>query len=564
MKYRQISWLAMICCLLWLCTPLTVSAKLANGGQASSPGIKAYGCDLSFWNVGNDYSLIDFEKMKADGCDFAILRVGYEGTESRQNTLDAAFLTLYENAKAAGMDVGVYFYALATTYEGAVEDAQWCINLFETHHLSFEYPIYYDIEDPGNDADRPGHDALTPQEMTSLCLGWAETLEANGYYPGIYGMVNPLEAYTANYDMWYPHVAWVEGVPEFIPEEQDHSAICGMWQYSWKGSYDGAVGELDVNVAYKDYPTIMRKNGYNNMPVQWDTVPDVMPQAFGFLPNAYNADGEGIMVTYGNTDVTLTSNVNASWAWPSAYMSCYRLIDLTSTPCLTISKYGSSHFNVVLTYETDAGTVKTATLSDITAEAAGEYGAGTMTVQANIAKHLRTIGQYPANGVLRLCGLTYYIMGTNGNYTTFTQVAFTQAPYQEELTSSVYTIGDAYISRVDAGQTVAHFLSKLEDASGVAVYTANGDTLSDSDIVASGMRVVIEHEQAVVRSYTLCVTGDMNADGTISTVDARLTLHNVLSHKSLPEGQALCADYNHDGSINTADVREILLAAMKH
>ncbi len=267
--------LCVCCALLLLITMLLpVSATPVGGGQASTVGIKAYGCDLSFWNVGGytpDYTMIDFEKMKADGCEFVILRMGFEGTASRENALDTAFVTLYEKARAAGLGVGAYFYALATTYEGAAEDAQWCIDIFEQYNMYFEYPIYYDVEDPGNGADRPGHDVLTAEETTQLCLGWCETLSAAGYFPGTYGIYETiaklLPAYTQYYDVWYAYVAYAEDTPEFIPEEQDWSSFCGMWQYSWEGDYDG-VGStgLDVNVAYKDYPSIMAANGYNNVP----------------------------------------------------------------------------------------------------------------------------------------------------------------------------------------------------------------------------------------------------------------------------------------------------------
>jgi hypothetical protein len=37
----------------------------------------------------------------------------------------------------------------------------------------------------------------------------------------------------------------------------------GMWQYSSTGSVDGISGNVDMDYCYKDYPGIIKKNGYN-------------------------------------------------------------------------------------------------------------------------------------------------------------------------------------------------------------------------------------------------------------------------------------------------------------
>jgi hypothetical protein len=120
-------------------TTLTASAIAGGGLQQSS--YRAYGADLSFWNVSSggslNYSLVDFAKMKADGCQYVILRIGFEGSSSRTNTLDTAFLEYYNRARAAGMPMGVYFYSLATTYAGAQEDANWVADQIEKYGMYF-------------------------------------------------------------------------------------------------------------------------------------------------------------------------------------------------------------------------------------------------------------------------------------------------------------------------------------------------------------------------------------------------------------------------------------------
>jgi hypothetical protein len=54
----------------------------------------------------------------------------------------------------------------------------------------------------------------------------------------------------------------------YNPNNMNLSDECSMWQYSFYGyEYDGIGKEmLDVNVSYKDYPSIMKNGGYNNLP----------------------------------------------------------------------------------------------------------------------------------------------------------------------------------------------------------------------------------------------------------------------------------------------------------
>ncbi len=559
--------LSMILVFALLCTPLSVSASMAGAGQKATSGIKAYGCDLSFWNVGGDYpdySLVDFDALKADGLDFVILRVGFEGTSSRENTIDTAFLTLYERAKKAGLDVGVYFYALATTYEGAAEDAQWCIDLFKKHNLRFEYPIYYDIEDPGNGtADRPGHKTLTSDQMTSLCLGWAQTLEAAGYYPGVYSdyeIITKLQpSYTDLYDVWYAYVAYVEGVPEFVPEEQDHSALGGLWQYTWKGTPQGTSGETDLNVAYKDYPAIMKANGYNGYGLTWEASTSLMPSHANFNLYSYNENRESILPTYHEDGtVTLASGVNSSWAWPAGFATLAHVVDLNKTPLLKLEKSGAAHMNAVVTYLSADGVYKTVNIASLSNLPNGEFDSGDVSVTVDMADYLRRVSQMPSDGMLYVVGVTYYVMGAKGAAATLKTAQFAAPPIPAKLMSTIYAITDTFVSRVAAEQTLASFLEGLDGAIGVSVYARDGQKLTDAQTVASGMKACIEYMGLTLKEYTIAVTGDVNGDGKCATLDARAILEFLTDQSELADWQVLAGDYDQSGELSTADVREML------
>lgn len=47
----------------------------------------------------------------------------------------------------------------------------------------------------------------------------------------------------------------------------------GLWQYSWKGSVSGIVGEVDLDYAYQDYPAIIKNAGLNGFSKNATTTP---------------------------------------------------------------------------------------------------------------------------------------------------------------------------------------------------------------------------------------------------------------------------------------------------
>lgn len=56
--------------------------------------------------------------------------------------------------------------------------------------------------------------------------------------------------------------------------------------------------------------------------------------------------------------------------------------------------------------------------------------------------------------------------------------------------------------------------------------------------------------------------GDVNGDGTVSTLDARDVLSFVVGLEAFDDNQQMLADFNGDGEITTADARDILLSVV--
>lgn len=82
------------------------------------------GIDVSKWN-----GEIDWEVVKAEGVDFAIIRCGYRGSSSGWLIEDPFFYRNLTEAKKAGIKVGLYFFTQATNQVEAVEEASMVVTL---------------------------------------------------------------------------------------------------------------------------------------------------------------------------------------------------------------------------------------------------------------------------------------------------------------------------------------------------------------------------------------------------------------------------------------------------
>ncbi len=237
---------------------------------ADSSDVLAKGIDVSYHNYKKDangqYIPLDWQSIKESGIDYVIIRAGYTSKETGAFEVDETFELSYVGAKAAGLDVGAYFYTCATSVEDIVIEANLLINLL--HGKQFEYPIYLDLEDEGTylTEDKTALLGISKARLNQMCVEFFSTLQRAGYYTGLY--VNDNWLYTiidtdsaiSNFDIWYARFPGVEA-PVWNPDKSEMPF--GMWQYSDKGSIDGVGEPFDINLCYKDYPSIIKTGGFN-------------------------------------------------------------------------------------------------------------------------------------------------------------------------------------------------------------------------------------------------------------------------------------------------------------
>ena len=199
------------------------------------------GIDVSVHN-GN----IDWNKVKADGIEFAILRAGFGRLEKQK---DEKFEQNYAGAKAAGIPVGAYWYSYAMDEDEARLEADVFLKVIKGKQ--FEMPVYFDLE------EKKQFD-LGKEKVSAIMRAFLERVESAGYFTGLYGSASSLTTHTADdikthYTIWLAH--WVD--------KTNYSGAYGIWQYSEKGHVDGISGNVDLDICYKDFPTIIKGKGLN-------------------------------------------------------------------------------------------------------------------------------------------------------------------------------------------------------------------------------------------------------------------------------------------------------------
>ena len=191
-------------------------------------------------DVSSHQGNIDWSSVKAAGINFAIIRVGYRGSQSGVLVEDSRFKKNIQGATAAGINVGVYFFTQAVTEAEAVEEASMALSLCSGYNLA--YPIFVDTENGSGGARANGLDKAT---RTACVSAFCKTVANGGRKAGVYASKS-----------WYNNKIDASAFSSYFIWVAQYNTTCtykgkyNMWQYSSKGSVPGIKGNVDVNIAY--------------------------------------------------------------------------------------------------------------------------------------------------------------------------------------------------------------------------------------------------------------------------------------------------------------------------
>jgi GH25 family lysozyme M1 (1,4-beta-N-acetylmuramidase) len=249
-------------------------ADIYSGAYVSNTEVLKRGIDTSKWNhVGyqpnGELNPLDWEALKTAGVEFVILKAG------STNGIDPTFEMDYAGAKAAGLEVGAYFYSYALTAQEALAEAELMLTWLEGKQ--FELPIYFDLENPTQEN-------LDQSLLMEMCTAFIGRLQSAGYFAALYTNTAWLygrldtEWVKTNLDVWYARytkdstaengslpwteedIPWKDGFESSTVEPDKRY---GVWQYTQIGQIDGFTGPFDLNYSFKDYKSLMEQWGLN-------------------------------------------------------------------------------------------------------------------------------------------------------------------------------------------------------------------------------------------------------------------------------------------------------------
>ncbi len=191
------------------------------------------GVDISYCQSG-----LSYEKLKADGIKFAVIRSSVTGTGTHKQYVDSLLHRHVNGCISQGIDYGFYHYSCARTVEEAKAEARFCVEQIKKYPLP-TYPVFFDAEE-GQIAD------MGKKVATDIALAFIDEVERLGYPSGIYANPSWIEDFLdktrilGKKDLWLAH--WVKSPRQYGQK---------IWQSGLRYS---AGMKIDADVCYVDYP----------------------------------------------------------------------------------------------------------------------------------------------------------------------------------------------------------------------------------------------------------------------------------------------------------------------
>ena len=190
---------------------------------------------------------VNWSRVAGADKQFAIVRIG--SSNSGGLYVDPYLKQNVNNAHAAGMRVGAYYYTYARTQAEVAHELD--VFLAAISGMKLEYPVFVDVED--NSLKNLGR-----AQLTALVKYALDILYQRKWYGGWYSYTYFINNYL-NTAILNDYTLWVADYNTNLTYNGPYS----MWQYSSTGRLNGISGACDLNYCYTDYLTPIQAGGYN-------------------------------------------------------------------------------------------------------------------------------------------------------------------------------------------------------------------------------------------------------------------------------------------------------------
>ncbi len=206
--------------------------SMENGYLTCNAGPAVMGIDVSYYQ-----GQIDWPAVKAAGVEFVMVRLGNRGTVTGELSEDVMARANLQDARAAGLQVGAYFYSQALTVQEAQEEAALALEILDGFPL--DLPLTFDWEQETRTA------LLDKRTLTDCTLAFCQAVEQAGYEAMIYFNRNQ-----ANHLLELSELTEYRWWLAMYDIEASFAYRMDMWQYTCTGSVPGIEGNVDINLMF--------------------------------------------------------------------------------------------------------------------------------------------------------------------------------------------------------------------------------------------------------------------------------------------------------------------------
>lgn len=208
-------------------------------------------------DVSKHNGSVNWQQVDASGIDFTLVRAGYGNMESQK---DPKFDENVQGALAHKLHVGVYWFSYAVSPEDAKKEAEVCKKIIQPYKGKLTFPIAFDYEYESMDYSKKMGVTPSNQLINAITGAFLDAMKSDGWYVCLYTNIDFIRSgrFSADtiskYDVW---LADYSGAPDYS---------CTIQQTGNEGKVPGVSGNVDLDVAFKDYPTIIKAGAYNGFP----------------------------------------------------------------------------------------------------------------------------------------------------------------------------------------------------------------------------------------------------------------------------------------------------------
>lgn len=241
-------------------------------------------------DVSEHQGKINWEKVKASGCGFAIIRLGYGQDKTSQDDDYWEYNT--SECERLGIPYGAYIYSYAKTTSAAAGEAAHTLRLLKGKNLS--YPVYFDMEDS----------STIGYNLAAIATTYCTTVENAGYAVGVYSGRYWWNTYLTDscFDNWYRWVAEYNSTCKYNGRYE-------IWQCTDNWKVDGISGGVDGNYQYVEV------GSSTNVEEKLETNKTTYAQGEAIYVTASTATSGAWVSIYGADDSIGSGTPSYYWYW---------------------------------------------------------------------------------------------------------------------------------------------------------------------------------------------------------------------------------------------------------